>query len=980
MLTRMLHRSLITTVLALTLSAQAADLGSSITYQGRLDMDGSPLTGEADLGFSLWDADVGGNQIGFGIAAAAVPIVDGVFTIELDFGAMAFVGDARWLEIKVASPPAGPFVTLTPRQPLTAAPFALHTRGIQVDDAGRVGIGTSTPTTELEVSGSITATAFVGDGSALTNLPTTPSTWSENGSAIYYEAGQVGVGTSDLDIGDQLTVHGGDLAIRNDQTIRFKRADGSTAGLIDPAGEGMTLLETRGGDVTSLTIGGSDITFTTDDTERMRITSAGSVGIGTDVPSSHLDVSDGDINSALRIQPTGLGPDLIYKAHQGGTKDLHVVFENAAGAQTEVMTFKGNGNTGRVGIGTTSPVSELDVNGIVTADAFVGDGTGLTGVAASGLEARTALVAWGNDDDGQVSDAPTTGRYVAIDAGNAHSVAIAEDGSLVSWGEDLLGQVSETPTSGSYVSVAAGGRHSVAIAANGSLVSWGSDDEGQVTDTPAGSGYTAVAAGSEHSVAITPARSLVSWGLDREGQVSNTPTSGNYTAVAAGGFHSVALRANGTLVSWGLDNHGQVSNTPGGSNFVAVAAGYLHSVAIRADGSLVSWGYNFYGQVIQTPSSGTYVAVAAGLRHSAAIRSDGTVVSWGGNNNGQVGQTPTNGTYTAIAANHFGTLALRPLVSLEGDILTEGGLTATSSVDIGGDLMVAGQVGIGTDDVAYQFTVEGIANFNGGVAIGLRNPVRGLVDIEGSRNHDVGGYGWLNGDGNIGTASGTAAYSLYASRRIAASEFNAHSDARIKIVGGLSDVDADLDTLLAIEVTDYTMVDKVANGSEPYKKVIGQQVRSVFPQAVTISADVVPDIYQMASVEDGWIVLATDLEVGDRVRLIAANGGDVHDVLEVGSDRFRVADSPAGKVFVYGREVDDFHNVDYEAIAMLNVSATQALYQRIADQQEQLKLLQADRDAALEALHTANARLTATNAELADRLARVEALLEQSLR
>ena len=37
----------------------------------------------------------------------------------------------------------------------------------------------------------------------------------------------------------------------------------------------------------------------------------------------------------------------------------------------------------------------------------------------------------------------------------------------------------------------------------------------------------------------------------------------------------------------------------------------------------------------------------------------------------------------------------------------------------------------------------------------------------------------------------------------------------------------------------------------------------------------------------------------------------------------------SGKVFVYGREVDDFRTVDYQAISMLNVSATQALLKRI---------------------------------------------------
>ena len=38
-----------------------------------------------------------------------------------------------------------------------------------------------------------------------------------------------------------------------------------------------------------------------------------------------------------------------------------------------------------------------------------------------------------------------------------------------------------------------------------------------------------------------------------------------------------------------------------------------------------------------------------------------------------------------------------------------------------------------------------------------------------------------------------------------------------------------------------------------------------------------------------------------------------------------------GKVFVFGQEVDDFRTVDYEAISMLNVSATQALYKKVIE-------------------------------------------------
>jgi len=60
--------------------------------------------------------------------------------------------------------------------------------------------------------------------------------------------------------------------------------------------------------------------------------------------------------------------------------------------------------------------------------------------------------------------------------------------------------------------------------------------------------------------------------------------------------------------------------------------------------------------------------------------------------------------------------------------------------------------------------------------------------------------------------------------------------------------------------------------------------------------------------------------------LIGGKAEGVYQVLEVAKDRFRTDFKPAGdKVFVYGREVNDFRAVDYDAIAMLNVSATQEL-------------------------------------------------------
>jgi hypothetical protein len=171
-----------------------------------------------------------------------------------------------------------------------------------------------------------------------------------------------------------------------------------------------------------------------------------------------------------------------------------------------------------------------------------------------------------------------------------------------------------------------------------------------------------------------------------------------------------------------------------------------------------------------------------------------------------------------------------------------------------------------------------------------------------------------------------AEYGIQAGYRIDVS-----SDARIKSDLHLSDAVADLATLMSIQIKDYKFKD-IALGSTPQKKVIAQEIEAVFPQAVSKSTGVVPDIFKKASAEDGWVELATDLKVGDQVRLLSGKREMIREVLEVRADGFRTAHrAPKETLFVYGREVDDFRSVDYDAIAMLNVSATQELAKKLEE-------------------------------------------------
>lgn len=168
------------------------------------------------------------------------------------------------------------------------------------------------------------------------------------------------------------------------------------------------------------------------------------------------------------------------------------------------------------------------------------------------------------------------------------------------------------------------------------------------------------------------------------------------------------------------------------------------------------------------------------------------------------------------------------------------------------------------------------------------------------------------------------------------------SDRRIKDIKGRSNSQLDLETLLQIKITDFTFTDQNVSGTDAQKKVIGQQIAKVFPQAVTKRTNVIPDIFQTVSIEKGWVILSDHhLQPGDKVRVVFDDKkSDFYRIAEITTDRFRFDLDHTGTVFIYGREVDDFHTVDYQALSMLNVSATQALYEQLREQELETEKLE----------------------------------------
>jgi len=257
---------------------------------------------------------------------------------------------------------------------------------MRITSAGNVGIGTTSPAVPLEVSTTIRATGlfqrFDNSGLSLsggTVFNTTGAGISLRGSSSAFNAygmefyaggsermriltgGDVGIGTGSP--GRKLDVVGsGSITVRS----RSTDTTGVTVGILAAEHASGSSLQVRAGvGFTNLiSTGAADpLIFSTNSTERMRITSAGNVGIGTASPGSKLDVVAQD---AIRI--TGFQPFQTWRDSNDSNKGFRIqtaagntLFSNDAtggGTYTERMRIT---DTGNVGIGTTSPGYRLDV-------------------------------------------------------------------------------------------------------------------------------------------------------------------------------------------------------------------------------------------------------------------------------------------------------------------------------------------------------------------------------------------------------------------------------------------------------------------------------------------------------------------------------------------------------------------------------------------------------------------------------------------
>jgi hypothetical protein len=161
---------------------RAEDVGTAFSYQGRLQQGGTPVLGPVDLVFRLYDAALGGTQQGPTVLFDDYANFGngGAFVVNLDFGATAFTGEARWIEVSVNGTP------LLPRQRVMPNPYSIFglngagdspwiNNGTSISYGGKVGIGITTPLATLHV-----AQATSGTGVSIPGLRVQESSESPN--------------------------------------------------------------------------------------------------------------------------------------------------------------------------------------------------------------------------------------------------------------------------------------------------------------------------------------------------------------------------------------------------------------------------------------------------------------------------------------------------------------------------------------------------------------------------------------------------------------------------------------------------------------------------------------------------------------------------------------------------------------------------------------------------------------------------------
>jgi len=320
----------------------------------------------------------------------------------------------------------------------------------------------------------------------------------------------------------------------------------------------------------------------------------------------------------------------------------------------------------------------------------------------------------GYNSNGQLGDGTNTGSntpvmvsglggnsFIAVSAGDAHSLFLRNDGTVWACGDNTYGQLGDgtnisrtipVQVSGltNIIAIAAGGSHSLFLGSDGFVYGCGNSNYGQlgIFANPNNSipvfllaEVSAIAAGTNHSLLLTFDGNLLGCGRNNYGQLGLYSGLGDYnnisfiiegvSKIAAGGNHSLFVKTDNTVWVCGDNSYGQLGDGTytnrtvptqitafSGSAITALSGGFLHSLFLKSDSTVWACGNNLNGELgdgttflrnipVQVTGLSDITAIEAGGFQSLFLKRDGTVYACGANSSGQLGNG--NNTNSTIA-------------------------------------------------------------------------------------------------------------------------------------------------------------------------------------------------------------------------------------------------------------------------------------------------------------------------------------------